>query len=132
MRLEGHKKLIRQMGQLPDAQRAHLRGSVYRNTEEGARVAKTLAPDVTGETRDNITTEYRDDGMTGEVVIIDSDAPRDEKDRSYSIEHGRKAGDRGTTEGYHFVWQTRKYLGKKWRARARRALNKAVREVIRG
>ncbi len=50
MRVDG-KKLISQMGRLPEANRAHLVTAIRRNTEEGARVAKTLAPDVTGETR---------------------------------------------------------------------------------
>lgn len=122
-------KLIRQMKQLPEVQRKHIRGAVQKGTEEAARVARVLAPDVTGETREQITTEYHDDGMVGEVVVIASDAPRAEKDKAYSIEHGRKKGDRGTTEGSHHVQRTRQFAGKKHRNRIKRAVNRAAKEV---
>ena len=95
-------------------------------------MARTLAPDRTGQTRRKISTEYSEGGMRGAVVVIPSDAPQAEKDRAYSIEHGRKRGDRGTTEGYHFVHRTRQYLGKKWRGRIKRAVSKAAKEVARG
>ncbi|MDE4059769.1 hypothetical protein [Phaeobacter gallaeciensis] len=129
MKVVGGKKLARQLGALPEVTRGHVVKAISRSTEEGARVARTLAPDATGETREGITTEYRDGGMTGEVVVVSSDAPRSEKDKRYSIEHGRKRGSRGTTQGYHFVHRTKQYLGKKNRARIKRAINKAVKEV---
>ncbi len=129
MKITGHKKLMRQLGDLPNTTRVHVVKAITKSTEEGARVARTLAPQETGETRDRITTEYRDRGMTGEVVVIASSAPRDEKDKAYSIEHGRKKGDRGTTAGYLFVHRTRQYLGKKNAARIKRAIRKAVKEV---
>lgn len=132
MKIEGQKKLIRQLGDLPEAQRKHLVKAIATSTEEGARVARTLAPDRTGQTRRKISTEYSEGGMRGAVVVIPSDAPQAEKDRAYSIEHGRKRGDRGTTEGYHFVHRTRQYLGKKWRGRIKRAVSKAAKEVARG
>lgn len=129
MRVEGHKSLIRKLSALPDVQRDHIRKAIATSTEEGARVARVLAPNTTGETRDGITTEYHDSGMVGEVVVIASDAPRKDKDRAYSIEEGRKQGDRGTTEGSHHVRRTRQYLGKKFRSRIGRAVRKAAREV---
>lgn len=132
MKIEGTKKLLRQMDALPDSVRDHMAKVVARGTEEGARVARTLAPDTTGETRAGITTEYHDGGLTGEVVVIASDASREEKDRAYSIEHGRKEGNRGTTEGYHFVHRTRQFLGKKNRNRIKRGLKKAIGDVTRG
>ena len=126
------KKLIRQMRKLPGAQRAHIIKAVAKSAEEGASVARTLAPDTTGETRDAITTVYREGGMVAEVVVIDSDASQVDKNRAYSIEHGRKKGDYGTTEGYHHVHRTRQYLGKRFKGRIRRAINKAAKEVARG
>lgn len=126
------KKLIRQMAKLPSAQRAHIIKAVGKSAEEGASVARTLAPDTTGETRDDITTIYREGGMVAEVVVIDSDAPQDDKNRAYSIEHGRKKGAYGTTEGYHHVHRTRQYLSKRFKGRIRRAINKAAKEVARG
>ena len=70
-----------------------------------------------------------DDG--GEVVVIDSGASKAEKDRAYSIEHGRKRGDRGTTEGFHYVQRTKQFLRKKWAGRIKRAMNKAAKEAAR-
>lgn len=125
-------KLIRQLSRLPDVQKGHIRRAIATSTEEGARVAKTLAPNVTGETCDEITTEYSQGGMVGTVVVIASDASRAEKDRAYSIEHGRKEGDRGTTQGSHHVYRTRQYLGKKHKRRISRAVRKAAKEVAGG
>lgn len=132
MRIEGHKRAARKLRDLPEAARANIAKAVRLSTEEGARVARTLAPNVTGATRAQIETEFREGGMVGEVVVISSDADRAEKDKAYSIEHGRKAGNRGTTAGFHFVHVTRQFLGKKHRARIKRALAKAVKEVSRG
>jgi len=132
MKITGQKKLMRQMDKLPDAARQHIKKAIRLNTEEGARVARTLAPDVTGETVANITTEYSKGGMKGTVVVIANDAGQADKDRAYSIEHGRKRGDRGTTEGAHYVWTTRQYLAKKFKGRMKRAIKKAVKEVSNG
>ncbi len=132
MKVTGSKKLIRQLDQLPDSARSHIRKAIRRNTEEGARVARTLAPELTGQTKSQITTEYSTNGLRGEVVVIDSNAPRAEKDRAYSIEHGRKKGDHGRTEGAQFVWTTRRYLAKKFRGRMKRAIKKAVKDVTNG
>lgn len=131
MKLLGAEKLARQLRDLPEVQRGYVKKAIIQSTEEGARVARTLAPDASGETRDGITTEYREGGLVGEVVVIDSNAPQDKKDRAYSIEHGRKRGERGVTEGAHHVHRTRQYLAKKNKARIKRAINKAVREVSR-
>jgi hypothetical protein len=118
--------------QLPDAQRAHVRKAIKLNAEEGARVARTLAPVRSGKTKAKIATEYSQDGMAATVVVIDSKAPQAEKDRAYSIEHGRKKGDHGSTDGAHFVWNTRQYLAKKFKGRIKRAISKAVKEVANG
>lgn len=128
MKVEG-KKLLAQLGKLPDAQRAEMVKVIAKNTHEAAQVTRTLAPSQSGKTRDDIAVTFRDGGLTGEVVVIASDASKADKDRAYSIEHGRKKGDRGSTEGYHHVYQARKYLGKKFAGRVRRALNKAVKAL---
>lgn len=125
-------KLVRKMRKLPDVARVHLVKAIQLGTEEGARVAKTLAPNVTGETRGRITTEYHGGGLIGEVVVIPSDASRAEKDAAYAIEHGRKKGAHGTTEGFHYVRTTRQFLATKNKRRMLRAVKKAVKEVASG
>lgn len=127
-----YKKTVKQMRKLPDVARGHLVKAVRLNTEEGARVARTLSYYATGETADKITTEYTNGGLTGTVVVIASGASRAEKDEAYSIEYGRKRGDRGTTEGGHAIWRTRQFLEKKFKGRIKRAMRKAVKEVSNG
>lgn len=132
MKVEGDKALIRQLNKLPEASRKHVRRTIKRNLEQGERVAWTLAPDDTHQTRGDLHIDIDPDGMRGQVVAIRSDAPRADKDRTYSIEHGRKKGNRGTTAGYKFMWRTRQYLGKRFRNSIRRAIRKAAKEVTRG
>lgn len=123
------RRLIRALSDLPEAQKKHVRKAVRKNTEEGARVVSRLAPNVTGRTRAEIGTKFHDDGMTGEIVVVDSDAPRKDKDRAYSIEHGRSGGPRGPMAGFHHVRSTKVYLGKRWKGRVARAIRRAVKEV---
>jgi hypothetical protein len=129
VKITGQKKLIAKLGRLPDVQRAKVARAIALSTEEGARMARTLAPEDTGRTRAAISTKYAADGMAGEIVAIDPDAPRAEKDRAYAIHYGRKSGDRGTTEGALYMTRTRQYLGRKMRARISRAVKRAAKEV---
>jgi len=129
MKLEGSRRLIRKLKDLPDEVRVDLAKSIRTGTEEGARVARTLTPVASGKTREEITTRYADGGLTGIVEVIGPTADQADKDRAYSIEHGRQAGDRGTTEGSHHVRTTRSYLAKKNMARVSRAVRKAVKRV---
>lgn len=129
MRIEGQKKLIKKLGRLPEVQRAKLAKTIARTTEEGARVARALAPELTGKTRADITTTFSPDGLSGQIVAIDPGASRAEKDRAYSIHYGRKKGDRGTTEGALHMTRTRQYLGPKFRRRISAAVRRAAKEV---
>lgn len=132
MRITGAKKLNRQLGDLPVAIRKHVTDAIRKSTNEGVRVAQTLASVDTGQTRDALHAEFFDGGMTGVVVAVRSNAPRDEKDRAYSIEHGRKKGDHGTTAGSQHIWRTRQFLAKRNAARIKRAVNKAAKEAFNG
>lgn len=132
MRVEGANKLVKQLKAVPEKSRVELKHTIWRNLELGARVANTLAPDVTGETRGNIHYELGRDGLSGQVIGIRSDAPQQDKDRAYSVEYGRKKGKRGTTSGYRFMWQTRVYLAKRFKNSVRRAVKKALRGAKNG
>lgn len=131
MKMTGGPRLRRQLSQLKTSERKHVTKAIRTSTEEGVRVAKVLAPERSGQTKREIVADYKDEGMTGIVVAIDSSAPRAEKDRAYSIEHGRKKGNRGRTEGAHYIHRTRQYLGKKLKNRVKRAINKAAKEAAR-
>ena len=129
MKVDGGNRLIRKLRELPKAQREHVAKAIERNTRQGVRVAKVLAPVKSGKTKSLIEARFADEGMTGIVEVVDPAAPRPLKDRQYSIEHGRKGGEHGTTEGAHFVRTTRQYLGKKHKASIARAVKKAAKEV---
>lgn len=137
MRVEGGDKLVRQLRALPEASQVEIRRAVKRSVQEGERVANTLAPDRTHETRGNIYSEVSESGYLGRVVGIDPAAPREDKDRAYSVEFGRKRSvgrdgkKRGTTAGYRFMSRTRTYLAKRWKGRVRRAIRKAAKEAAR-
>lgn len=132
MRLQGAGRLRRKLSDLKGTERAHVTKAVRRNTEAGVRTAKVLAPNTTGRTRSEIKARYREGGLVGIVEAIDPGAPRKEKDRAYSIEHGRKRGLHGTTAGYHHMHRTRQFLGKRWKSSLKRAMNKAIKEAARG
>jgi hypothetical protein len=129
MRIEGGKKLRAQLSRLPEAIRADVAKAVRRQTEKGVRTARILAPEDSGQTRRLIRAAYYDRGMIGEIVAIDSDAPRTEKDRQYSIEHGRQRGAHGRTTGAKYMATTRRYLAKTWANALRRAVRKAAKRA---
>lgn len=131
MTLRGANRLRRQLRHLQGGARDHVVRAIRRGTQEGARVARVLAPEDTGETRRGISTRYEDDGMRGIVEAAPRPATRAEKDRVYSIEHGRKRGDHGTTEGSHHMYRAKIYIAKKNKDRVKRAIRKAVREAAR-
>lgn len=132
MRLEGDKKLIRQLNDLPDAARERVRKAIAKSVDEGERLARTLAPDVTGETRSRITKALSEDGMWGIVIAANRKASKEIRDRQYAIEHGRKSGNRGVTYGYRFMKSTRLYLAKRFKGRIQRAIRQAAKDVTNG
>lgn len=122
-------RLRRKLADLPDRIKDEIGKAVEKGVDEGVRVARILAPVDSGQTRDDIVKVMSQDRMRGEVQAIDPDATRPEKDRAYSIEHGRKRGNHGTTEGSHHMQQTRQFMAKRARGRIRRAVNKAAKEL---
>lgn len=121
--------MARKMQKLPKEIRTDVVKSVKRNTDQGARVARILAPVLSGETKAKILARFAAGGMVGIVEAIDPNAPRPEKDRAYSIEHGRKKGTRGETEGAHHIRQTRSYMAKRAKRSIARAVRKAAKRV---
>lgn len=134
MRITGGRRLRRQLSELPERTRDHITRAIQRNVRQGVRVAKVLAPVDSGQTKEDIEgfLPATGGGLVGVVEVIASNAPRTEKDRAYSIEHGRKQGKHGTTEGAHHMRRTRQYLGKKFKASIKAAIRKAAREVTSG
>ena len=128
--LTGDKALIRKLSQLQPKTRAMLQRTIQRNTEEGARVARALAPAKTGETKADIFTQYSLDGMKGSVEA--AQPTKEAQIRAKAIEFGRKSGIRGTTAPQPYIRPTQEFLGKKFGRSIRRAVKKAAREAMNG
>jgi hypothetical protein len=130
VKLTGDRKLIMKLSQLPAIQRDYLRKTIQRNTEEGARVARALAPLGTGETKADIFTQYALDGMRASVEA--AQPTKEAQIRAKAIEFGRKNGLRGTTAPQPYIRPTQEYLGKRFGRSIRRAIKKAAKEAMSG
>lgn len=132
MKVTGDKKLIRQMRKLPKETRNNIMKTMKYNVEQAARLARTLAPDVTGQTRDDIFTKFRSN-FEGVIASVEAAQPTKEaQQRALAIEYGRENGDHGTTPPQPYIGPARSYLEKKHTASIRRAINKAARDTFRG
>jgi len=128
--ITGDKKLIRKLSDLPVKVQHRVAQAVKRNTEEGARVARALAPIREGYTKGDIFTQYEPDGMKGSVEAA---RPfKDEQIRAGAIEFGRKRGLRGTTAPQPYIRPAQEFLGKKFGRSIRRAVKKAAKESMNG
>ena len=130
MKIMGAKKLAKELRQLPDSVRVHVSKAIKRNTEQGAKIARTLAPIDTGELKNWIFTQYSNDGMTGSVEAA---PPKEEAQmKAMAVEFGRSKGDRGTTEPNSYIRTARSFLAKKFKSSIKSALRKAAREATNG
>lgn len=131
MKVEGAKKLMRQLSQLPEAQRRHIAEMQKKSGQEAARVMGTLVPRAEGDLAESIDVKEHDGGMT--VVVTVGDDTKDGQIKARTVEGGRAVGSKGgEMAAQPFVGPTRSYLAKKHKARVKRAINKAAREVTQG
>lgn len=121
----GMKQLKRTMQKAPAAVRVEARKAVIKSVTEGVALAKTLAPDVSGETKANIRAKYDTDFLAGSVEAAAS--AKQEQIRAKAIEFGRKKGDKGTADPHPYIQPTQEYLGKRFKGRVSRAIRKGVR-----
>ncbi|WP_028029893.1 hypothetical protein [Gemmobacter nectariphilus] len=119
MSVEGADRVMRKLSQLPDRIKKNVDASIRQSGNELVRTSKVLIPvggDVHGDghERDKITATQNPDGS----VLVDFGP------KSKVIE-----GERGPRP---FVNPALSVLRKKHKARARRAVNKAVKELFNG
>ena len=128
--ITGMKQLKRTMKAMPREVKNEVRLAVGKNLTEGVKIAKVLAPDVTGETKAGIFAKFDIDGLGGSI-----EAAQDDKASQIEVkakEFGRKNGDRGTTTPQPFIRPTQEYLGKRFRGRIARAINKGMKAASGG
>lgn len=130
MKLAGHEKLIKQMRSVPVEVRTAVSAAIRKGTEETANIARTLAPEKTGETKQMIFTKYSADGMSASVEAAPNS--RDEQIKTRAIEFGRRRGNKGTTEPHSYIRRAQAYTAKKFKAAVKRAMNKALKDATNG
>lgn len=128
MRVEGARKLRRQLSDLPVEVRDEVSKTIRRNTEAGARLARQLVPVASGELKSWIYTKYNPGGMTASI-----EAAPDTKDaqiKARAVEFGRKQGLRGTTAPAPYMRIMQQHLGKRFRNSIKRAIKKAAKQAV--
>ena len=136
------KLLRRAFKQLPKKQRQGIFAAVRKSVLEGVRLAKTMAPTDDGDLMAGIHPKFEagPNRFTGSVEAAPADP--DSQIKALSVEFGRqyKRGNKrqpvsggkkftGTTQPNPFIRRTKAIIARKHKARVRRAMNKAVKEV---
>lgn len=130
MKITGDKKLRAQLAALPVKAQHRIAQTVKRSTEEGARVARALAPIREGYTKGDIFTKYDPDGMRGSVEA--AGPTKEEQIRASAIEYGRKNGERGTTAPQPYIRPAQAFVGRKFGRAIRNALRRALKDATSG
>jgi hypothetical protein len=135
------KGVARAFKELPRKQRAYIFKAIRKSVTEGVRLAKTMAPKDTGELAQGIHAKYQleSNALIGSVEAAAPDA--ESQIKALSVEFGRqyKRGRRqpartgnkytGKTSPNPFIQRTQSIMGPKHKARVKRAINKAAKEV---
>lgn len=130
MKITGDKKLRAQLAALPVKSQHRIAQAIRRSTEEGARVARALAPIREGYTKGDIFTQYEPDGMRASVEA--AGPTKDEQIRAGAIEFGRRNGIRGQTAPQPYIRPAQEFLGKKFGRTIRNAVNRALKDATSG
>ena len=135
------KGVARAFKQLPSKQRAYIFKAVRKSVNEGVRLAKTLAPKDTGDLAQGIHAKFNieSNALVGSVEAAPSDA--ESQIKALSVEFGRqytrgrrqpeRTGNKftGKTSPNPFIRRAQSIIGPKHKARIKRAINKAAKEV---
>ena len=136
MKIVGSKKLIKQLGDLPEATHAALRKSIKNNAKYGERKAKSLVPINTktgsGKTKAGISSNVYEDKNAIYGFINFTDGTKKDAIRIASINYGRSEGKKGTTFGYGFIQTTKLLVAKRSSNSIKRIMKKAIKDAMNG
>ena len=130
MKVEGDKKLVRQLDRLPQYIQDRLEKTMVRAAKEGVRMARTLVSVDTGEQKSRIFAKFQKLDGEFRASVEAADDTTDQQSKARSIEFGRRDGNRGKTQPVSFIVQTAKILGRKHRARVKSAVNRGAKEAF--
>lgn len=144
MKITGHKKLMRQLGDLPKETHKALEKSVSRTVNLGVRKAKAIVPVDSGELKEGINGYmHQKDGQIYGFVNF-TDGTKEDAIKVGAVNYGRKnarssAGTRlkatastGQTSGYQFIETVKLIIGDRHRRAVTRNINKAIKDAMNG
>ncbi|NBT32837.1 MAG: hypothetical protein EBT13_13320 [Rhodobacteraceae bacterium] len=130
MKVDGAKKLARQLQAMPAAVRSNLQKSVRLNTEQAANMARRLVPIKSGELKGWIHTQYEADGMTGSVEA--APPTKAAQIKAKAVEFGREKGERGKTAAQPYIRLAQKLQKPKFQRSMRSAVRRGMKEATSG
>lgn len=128
MKVTGHKKLMRQMRDLPKETHEALRKSIERTVNSGARKARAIVPVASGDLKSGISSAVK--VSEGEIFgfINFYDGNEDNGLAANSINYGW-----GPNQfGYNFRREVKAMIGERHKRTVQRSLNKALKDATNG
>ena len=129
MRIEGVRRLLRQLDNLPDEVQEGLHKSIQRTVKAGVNKGKALAPVLTGDFKSgfNGQVERRDKGeIYGFINFYDGDA--DDGLAAASINYGWNNAE----VAHHIRAQVKAVVGPRHQRAVQRQIKKAIKEALNG
>lgn len=129
MRIEGVKKLLRQLDDLPQEVQDGLKKSIERTVKTGVNKGKALAPVLTGDFKNGINGNVKS-GDKGEIFgfINFYDGGFDEGLAASSINYGWG----NSTIAYNVRAQVKAIVGPRHKRAMQRQIRKAIKEALNG
>ena len=145
MKITGHKKLMKQMKDLPKETHEALENSIRRTVKLGVRKAKAIVPVDKGDLRNVINGQiYKKDGQIFGFVNFHDDT-KEGAIKTGVVNYGRKgsrtgAGTRirgsvsqtGQTSGYQFIETVKMIISERHARTVARNINKAIKDAMNG
>jgi hypothetical protein len=130
VKVAGASKLAKQLRDAPEAVHRNVVKSIKLNTEQAARMARSLVPVKSGQLKGWIFTQYGDEGMMGSVEA--APPARDEQIKAKAVEFGRKKGNRGETAAQPYIRTAQKLQAPKFSRSIKSAIRRGLKEATNG
>ncbi|NBT50174.1 MAG: hypothetical protein EBY40_04170 [Marivivens sp.] len=129
MKIEGVKKLLRQLDDLPVEVQSGLKKSIQRTVKTGVNKGKALAPVLTGDFKNGINGSFKS-GEKGEIFgfINFYDGSADDGLAAASINYGWN----NAAIAYNIRAQVKAIVGPRHKRAVQRQIRKAIKEALNG
>ena len=130
MRVDGAKKLMKQLDRIPDGTIAAINESLEKTVRYGVTKAKSVVPVDEGTLKKTINgqTYQTKDGSYG-FINFHNDT-REGAIKTGVVNYGRKNGERGTFEGYGFIEFVKRLVGPRHNRIIKRNIKKALEKAV--